>query len=1055
MRPELNSTNLLSITRAKAKMFEYDVATQYHIKIPRDPSRLLILTIGLIGDLASQMNAEDQDRVKIAELQRNIHFAAYFFDAYCQSKLQHNLDSYLLLVGSAAYYLCNLPGSSSVLISHLSEEGLDLECEGLENLMLWLLKGDFSSLIGTEEGIYKKHIKSISNWMASYWQKGIGEERLLRAVRQLREYSYVNGSHRQLFFADVICALVKKRLENSTWYCLPRYSGLAVDKWAATLEKETFIHELWPAQHLLGKKGVYSGTSAVVQMPTSAGKTKATDIIIRSAFLSQRTSLAVIVAPFRALCHEIKNSLVKSFQHEPVAVDELSDVLQIDFTVDSLLVGQQIIVVTPEKLLYALRHTPELAKKIGLIIYDEGHQFDSEARGVTYELLLTSLKALVPSTVQAVLVSAVITNADSINKWLNLSNAETAMVQYLEERPPVVITGRHLNPTYRTVAFTSWLDQLGRLEFVTEGEPDKEEFFVPRVIESHTLQLLDRERKTRMFPEKEDGQSVALYLGLKLASKGCVAIFCGTKATASKLCEKALYAFNRGLPVESPAAFSDKTEIELIYSLYKDNLGENAIATHSARIGIFAHHANTPHGLRLAVEHAIRDGLVKFVVCTSTLAQGVNLPIRYLIVTSVYQGREKIKVRDFHNLIGRTGRSGMYTEGSILFADPEVYDKRRVRRENWRWRQVKELLDPGKAEPCQSMLLKILEPLKSDSGDQEITMGPMELVQTYLNTPDRLVSLSAEIASQYSSIGFSESGLRKQIARKIIIISAIESYLMAHWDDSESGMSDEHIVELVHGTLAHYLADEKDREHLIQLFKMLAVNISQKVSEPSRRVVFGRTLYGLRDSIEIEDWVKQNIDDISSCDSQEDMLSILWPALSKHIRNATFRKCNPASVLISIALEWIQGTPFYQLFEIMKKAGARIGEGDRHRQLLIEHVVDICENAVAFDGMLALGAITEVYGLMRPKNKATLKQLNKLQKRLKYGLASSSAIFFYEIGFSDRVISTELSATLKIHSYKRETALIEIKQQKNEVRACLKQYPIYFMHVAEQIFDKL
>ena len=92
----------------------------------------------------------------------------------------------------------------------------------------------------------------------------------------------------------------------------------------------------------------------------------------------------------------------------------------------------------------------------------------------------------------------------------------------------------------------------------------------------------------------------------------------------------------------------------------------------------------------------MRQGSIRFVICTSTLAQGVNLPIRYLIVTSVYQGVERIKVRDFHNLIGRAGRAGMHTEGSILFADPNVYDKRYDRDERWRWGQVKELLDPGK-----------------------------------------------------------------------------------------------------------------------------------------------------------------------------------------------------------------------------------------------------------------------------------------------------------------------------------------------------------------------
>ena len=1049
MRPEFNSTNLLSITRAKAKMFEYDVAPQFHIKIPRDPSRLLILTVGLLGDLAAQINSEQAERARIDDLKNNLRFAAYFFDAYCQSKLNKDLDPYLLLLGSASYYLCDLPGSSRVLVEHIADECPDLDCAGLENLMLWLLRGEFSSNVNHGEGVIGELIEAISQGMAAYAHNGIEEERLLSVVGQLRDYSYLNGTHRQLFFADVISALVKRRLENSTWYCLPHYSGLPIERWAQTLQKKTFIKELWPAQHLLGKKGVYRGISAVVQMPTSAGKTRATDLIVRSAFLSERTSLAVIIAPFRALCHEIRNSLVESFQHESVKIDELSDVLQIDFEVDSLLTGPQVLVVTPEKLLYALRQTPELAKKIGLLIYDEGHQFDSAARGVTYELLLTSLKALVPPTVQTVLVSAVISNGESINEWLNLSNPAMNFVQRLEGRLPVMVSGKRLEPTYRTVAFASWLDQLGRLEFVAKGDPDTEDFFVPRVIESLKLQLRPRERKRRIFPEKGDGQSIALFLGLKLVHNGCVAIFCGTKATASKLCERVVDAFSRGLSVAKPADFSDKTEIEKLYFLCKSNLGEDAIATLGAKIGVFAHHANTPQGLRLAVEHAIREGRVRFVICTSTLAQGVNLPIRYLIVTSVYQGGEKIKVRDFHNLIGRTGRSGMYTEGSIIFADPEVYDKRRIRREMWRWRQVKELLDPGNAEPCLSMLLSVLEPLKSDNDEYKIKMDPLELAQSYINTPDQLNTLPSELAFQHADTGFSEAGIRKQIDQKVRIIVSIESYLMAHWDDSESGMQEESVVRLAQGTLAYHLADEKARDQLVQLFKLVAKNIEQTVVHSARRKVFGRTLYGLRDAIEIEEWIKQNIEDISSCGTQEDMLSVLWPVLFKYIGNSTFRKCNPSSVLMPLASEWIQGTPFFDLFEIMKGARAKIGA----RQPLIENVVDICENALAFDGMLAVGAITEVYGLMHPKDKTIPRLLKKLQKRLKYGLASSSAIVLYEIGFSDRVISAELSSILKSRPSNKETILRMLKQQESEIRGVLDKYPVYFTYVAEQLFD--
>ena len=136
-------------------------------------------------------------------------------------------------------------------------------------------------------------------------------------------------------------------------------SGLPRDKWLHALQKDSFIKELWPAQHLLGQADVLKGESAIVQMPTSAGKTKATELILRSAFLAERVSLAII-APFRALCHEIKNSLVEAFHNETTKVDELSDALQTDFEIAELLGHQQILVVTPEKLLYVLRHAPEL-----------------------------------------------------------------------------------------------------------------------------------------------------------------------------------------------------------------------------------------------------------------------------------------------------------------------------------------------------------------------------------------------------------------------------------------------------------------------------------------------------------------------------------------------------------------------------------------------------------------------------------------------------------------------------------------------------------------------
>lgn len=67
-------------------------------------------------------------------------------------------------------------------------------------------------------------------------------------------------------------------------------------------------------------------------MPTSAGKTRAIELVIRSAFFSARADLAVVVAPFRALCTEITHFLRGGFSGEDVHLNELSDALQVDYS---------------------------------------------------------------------------------------------------------------------------------------------------------------------------------------------------------------------------------------------------------------------------------------------------------------------------------------------------------------------------------------------------------------------------------------------------------------------------------------------------------------------------------------------------------------------------------------------------------------------------------------------------------------------------------------------------------------------------------------------------
>lgn len=1042
MKPESRSQYLLSITQAKAKMYEYAVPEEHHIPIPRDPARLFTLAISLLGDIAVQINTEGVNPEIIQDLEKNLSFSARFFDSYFQAKLDTEVNPYLWMLGSASYYLSALPGSSLLLAKHLEHRRFDIEGAGLENLLLWILLGEYDQIQPGGNGPYETFIQEIEHRYLQYYSNGTGDVELFQSIQELRNVVYSTGTPRQLIFADIIGAITRKKYQNSTWFCLPLYSDLTVDQWRDVLRKPSFsIKELWPAQHLLGQHGVFRGKSAIVQMPTSAGKTKATEIIIRSAFISDRTSLAVIVAPFRALCHEIRESLIKGFRSESIFINELSDVLQPDYSVERFLGRKQVLVVTPEKLNYVLRHTPVIGEQIGLIIYDEGHQFDNGTRGITYELLLTSLKEKLPEGVQSVLISAVISNGEQIGQWLNGENSEN-------------VTGSSLIPTYRSLAFASWTERLGRLYYVNLQDIDTQEFFVPRLIEQYQLQLRNRERAERIFPQKTDGKEIALYLGLKVVRNGSVAIFCGTKNAVAGMCEKIVDVFTRQLPMHTPYEYSNRGETNKLIFLHEANLGSNATVTLSARLGIFAHHNNIPHGLRLAIEYALKEGMANFVICTSTLAQGVNLPLRYLIITSTYQGEEQIRVRDFQNLMGRTGRAKFHTEGSIIFSDPEVFDNHTRIRERWRWRKVKTLLNPSQSEPCDSTLFSIFDPLENKDKNKVIKMSPMELVEKYVAGMDAVKDYIESIASKYSQIGFTLEVLEKQVSWKLNIVSKIESYLMSHYDNEHPELIENAAEELAKGTLAYFLADEDQKNQIVSLFSILSHNINQKIPDPQKRIVFGKTLYGLVDSLRISSWVETNIDDMVASSNDFELLNILWPILVENIHSPFFVKCNVPDSLKHFAFEWIQGKPFFELFEILRESEAKIIAGTQLREYKIENIIDICENGLAYDGMLVLGAVSDFLELNHSIETVNLlSNLQNLQKRLKYGLASPTALTLYEMGFSDRIVSTALSPIFEDLDPERDVIIHAFRARQEQIFEILDHYPSYFSEVYRNLID--
>jgi len=368
--------------------------------------------------------------------------------------------------------------------------------------------------------------------------------------------------------------------------------------------------------------GILDGTSVLVSAPTASGKTLIA-MLGMLAHLPKHKSKIVYLSPLRALAAE-KFTEFKKLEKINLGRKIKVGISTGDFdSVEDKLENSDILVLTNEKMDALMRFGQSWINEIGLVIVDEIHLIGDEGRGPTLEMVLTRLKSgLIGKIPQIIALSATITNSDELAEWLDCE---------------------HVESTWRPVPLSE------------------------AVYDDFSVTNQDRETYDVSF---DYVGSSTIGLGVDSVKNGGQGLlFANTRTSAAKL------AVDSGPPIEKTLSKDELNELLKISKKILANNEHTQLVKKLAFVvkqGVAFHHAGLNQKCREIIETEFRSGKIKLLSATPTLAAGVNLPARRVVISSVlrynsqYGGNVPISVLEYKQLCGRAGRPQYDDEGESI-----------------------------------------------------------------------------------------------------------------------------------------------------------------------------------------------------------------------------------------------------------------------------------------------------------------------------------------------------------------------------------------------------
>ena len=441
--------------------------------------------------------------------------------------------------------------------------------------------------------------------------------------------------------------------------------------------RKTSEVELWPSQREAARRSTDVTDDLVVALPTSAGKTRVAEIAALMTLSSARRVL--IVTPLRALSAQTERSFRRTFAPLGFSVSSLYGASGLSAGDEDALRTREIIIATPEKLDFALRSDPSLIDDVGLIVLDEGHMIGPSEREIRYETLVQRLlRRTDAQSRRIVCLSAILPSGEELDDL-------TAWIRSDEPGAPVLSDWR---PTRQRFGTLTWRgqDALLRLDLNRNGP----------FIDKFVVQRPARGKEKLPYPRKTS--HLTLFAAWEFADQGKRTLIFSTQANwVEGFGKQVVDLCKRGY---LGSLLEDEAPIARALEVGKEWLGESHPAVASLKVGVAIHHGRLPSPFLRELETLLSEGVLKVIVASPTLSQGLNLNAAVMLVPYLVRRGEKIKGEEFANVAGRAGRAFVDVEGLIVHV---MFDKIR-----WREREWRELVASAKARTLKSGLIQIV-----------------------------------------------------------------------------------------------------------------------------------------------------------------------------------------------------------------------------------------------------------------------------------------------------------------------------------------------------------